>query len=216
MFTLDSPLERKAVTREICERRNWYEVWNMMNEIKPLNLIPGLNMITIYQLSDYFEIPIRQIRAIEQKYAFGGLLDSRSDRDFISSKELSFLALSKQKVKYEGVCHWQYNFKNFSIHAAAPGAICYSPRLTERFVPYINGSEVCSQIICKLIKSAGDSFYFEGEAYMRYRFEEYEKEQQRLAEEREQKEKVKQLVEEVLSDKNADQLMVKIQLIMNA
>ena len=187
---------------------SWYKVWKLMNEVKPLHLIPGLNMVTVYQLSEYFDIPLRQIKNIENKYRLGDHLS----RQFLSSEELGFLALSKQPVKFEGVKHWQYSFKDFSIHTAAAGSICYSPALAEKFLPYIQESEVCSEVICRIIKSVNPKDYeLYGIDPLLRSLSEYEQEQEKLAKEAE----TRKAVEKVLADMKIEQPPVTIEFMVS-
>lgn len=196
MFELNTRNEQKWFI-QLLNHTRWYDVWKTMNEVKPLHLIPGLNMITIYQLSEYFEIPLRLIRNIENKYHLGDQIT----RQYIQSDEFSFLALSKKRVMYEGVQHWQYDFRDFSIHMASAGAICYSPQLVEEFLPYIKGSKVCSDIIRKLIKG----FNFKGYSYLDIgmlseKLLKYEENEAKLAAEKRKEAEAKKLVKKVLVD----------------
>lgn len=57
MFELSTRNEQKWFI-QLLNNTRWYDVWKTMNEVKPIHLIPGLNMMTVYQLSEYFEVPI--------------------------------------------------------------------------------------------------------------------------------------------------------------
>lgn len=109
--------------------------------------------------------------------------------------------LSKTPVKFEGVKHWQYDFKNFSIHTATAGAICYSPALAEQFLPYIQDSEVCSEVICRIIKSVDRNSYKEyGIDPLLRSLSEYEQEQAKMTKEAE----TRRAVEKVLAERYGD------------
>lgn len=105
-------------------------------------------------------------------------------------------------VKFEGVKHWQYTFKDFSVHTAAAGSICYSPALAEQFLPYIQESDICSEIICRIIKSVNPKDYepFGINPLLRS-LSEYEQEQAKIAKEAE----TKRIVEKVLADRYGDE-----------
>ncbi len=184
--------------RLLLEHERWYKIWQIMNEVKPIHLIPGLNMMTVYQLSEYFEVPVRFIHKIENKYHLGNPIDRR----FVRSDEFSFLALNKKRVLYEGVNHWQYDFKDFSIHMAAAGAICYSPMLIEDFLPYITGvSQVCSDIVLKIIKSFSyDTLRCLGAEGLLRSVEEYEAEQRRIEAKKAKEIEAKKVLNKVLAN----------------
>lgn len=207
MFELNTRNEQRCFI-QLLNHTRWYDVWKMMNEVKPLHLIPGLNVATIYQLSEYFDVPLRLLKNIETKYHLGDPIS----RQFVSSDELGFLALSKQRVKFEGVQHWQYDFRDFSIHTAAAGAMCYSPKLIEEFLPYIKGSQVCSDIIRKVIKS----FNFESRSYLgldalKRSLTAYEQSEAEKAKESE----TKRIVKQVLADMKIEQSPVTIEVMVS-
>lgn len=130
----------------ILDHFTWYEIWQTMNEVKPVYLIPGLNMMSTYQLSEYFDVPIRLIKKLEAKYHLGDPLTRRC----VTGTEIGFFSIGRTKVIFEGVTHWQYNFGNFSAHAANVGTVCYAPTAVESFLPYFTDSKVCSAILDKL------------------------------------------------------------------
>lgn len=154
MFELKTEKEREVLRKFLPYIRD-YKLWQLMNEIKPICLIPGLNMVTIYQFADYFGISMRQIKSIENKYHLGNCWSRR----YLQSDEFEWLAWNKRKIDYEGVQHWCYDFKDFSIHMAAAGAICYSPYLVMEFLPYIKGSQVCSDILTRVLKNVDPDSY---------------------------------------------------------
>lgn len=197
----------------LLERVDWYKIWKIMNEVKPIHLIPGLNMMTVYQLSEYFEIPIRLIQNIENKYHLGNSITRR----YVQSDEFSFLALNKKRVKFDGgIQHWQYDFRDFSIHMASAGAICYSPQLVEEFLPYITGSQVCSDIIVKIIKSIPHDTlrYMSAEGLLRS-VEEYEAEQQKNDAEKAKELEVTKVINKVLAEMKIEQPTVTIEVTVN-
>ncbi len=169
-------------------------------------------MLTIYQLSEYFEIPLRLIKKIEKNYHLGNPIT----RQYIQNDEFSFLSLNKKRVMFEGVQHWQYDFRDFSIHVASAGAICYSPQLVEEFLPYIKGSKICSDIVCKLIKG----FNFESNSYLgigllKYCLSEYEKNEAKVDSEKARKNEAKRVVKEVLADMKINQSPVTIEIMVS-
>lgn len=114
-------------------------------------------------------------------------------------------------MKFEGVQHWQYDFRDFSIHTAAAGAMCYSPRLIEEFLPYIKGSQACSDIICKVIKS----FNFESRSYLsldalKRSLTAYEQSEAEKA----KKSETKRIVKQVLADMKLEQSSVAIKVVI--
>lgn len=155
MFELKTEKEREGF-RKLLPYISPYKIWQTMNDVRTMYLIPGLNMVTIYQFAEYFEIPIRQIKSIENKHR--GLRDMFSRR-YLQSDEFEWLAWNKRRIVFEGVQHWRYDFKDFSIHMAAAGALCYSPYLIMCFLPYIKGSKVCSDIITKLLQNINLDYY---------------------------------------------------------
>lgn len=182
-------------------RMRWFDVWKIMNCVKPIHLIPGINMVTIYQIAEYFEVPLRLIKNIEKKYNINDPIGRR----YIQSDELCYLSLNKKQAMFEGVRHWQYEFKDFSIHTAAAGVICYSPQLMESFIPYIDESEVCSKIICEIIKK----FDFNGKGYLQLDmlhcdFQAYEELEAKKVIKKEQEETTKKVVENVLAKMNIE------------
>lgn len=193
--------QKRSHLISLMEHMRWLDVWKIMNQIKPIRLIPGLNMVTIYQIAEYFEVPLRLIKNIEKKYR----IDDPFGRRYVQNDEFCFLALNKKQVTFEGVQHWQYDFKDFSIHTAASGVICYSPQLMESFIPYIDESEVCSKIVCELIKK----FDFNNKGYLQLNmllrdFKAYEEAKNKKAIQKEQERATEKVVKKVLANMNID------------
>lgn len=196
----------------LLERVGWYKIWKIMNEVKPIHLIPGLNMMTVYQLSEYFEIPVRLIQNVEKKYHLGNSITRR----YVQSDEFSFLALNKKRVYFDGVQHWQYDFRDFSIHMASAGAICYSPQLIEEFLPYITGSQVCSDIVVKIIKSIPrDTLRYMSAEGLLQSVEEYEIEQQKNEAEKAKELEAKRVLNKVFAEMKIEHSAVTIEVTVN-
>lgn len=210
MFELGTRNEQKWFI-QLLNNTRWYDVWKTMNEVKPIHLIPGLNMMTVYQLSEYFEVPIRLIRNIENKHHLGDQIT----RKYIQGDEFSFLALNKKKVMFEGVQHWQYDFRDFSIHMASAGAICYSPQLVEEFLPYIRGSKICSDIIRKLIKGFDfDCYSYLGINLLNKKLLDFEKNEAKIAYEKAREAETKRIVDSVLADIKIEQLPISVEVMV--
>lgn len=210
MFELSTRNEQKWFI-QLLNNTRWYDVWKTMNEVKPIHLIPGLNMMTVYQLSEYFEVPIRLIRNIENKHHLGDQIT----RKYIQGDEFSFLALNKKKVMFEGVQHWQYDFRDFSIHMASAGAICYSPQLVEEFLPYIRGSKICSDIIRKLIKGFDFDYYsYLGINLLNKKLLDFEKNEAKIAYEKAREAETKRIVDSVLADIKIEQLPISVEVMV--
>lgn len=210
MFELSTRNEQKWFI-QLLNNTRWYDVWKTMNEVKPIHLIPGLNMMTVYQLSEYFEVPIRLIRNIENKHHLGDQIT----RKYIQGDEFSFLALNKKKVMFEGVQHWQYDFRDFSIHMASAGAICYSPQLVEEFLPYIRGSKICSDIIRKLIKGFDFDYYsYLGINLLNKKLLDFEKNEAKITYEKAREAETKRIVDSVLADIKIEQLPISVEVMV--
>lgn len=140
---------QKEYFSELLASMRWYDVWKTMNEVKPLPLIPGLNMVTVYQLAEYFGISVGFIKNVEKK---NGVINYQLNRRLVKPDELKYLAFKTNLITYEGVRHISYKFKGFSIHASTSGTVCYTPQAVVNFLPYITGSKVCAEITSRIIK----------------------------------------------------------------
>ena len=99
---------QKEYFSELLASMRWYDVWKTMNEVKPLPLIPGLNMVTVYQLAEYFGISVGFIKNIEKK---NGVINYQLNRRLVKPDELKYLAFKTNLITYEGVRHISYKFK---------------------------------------------------------------------------------------------------------
>ena len=125
-----------------------YTAWKNLNKVKKLQIIPGLNMVTIYQVAEYFEVPLHQIQNIytqKIKESFSDYNYHMRSR-FVGASEFKMFALSSKTVMFEGVKHREYQYRDFSIHIPGCGSICFYPYEVIWFVPYIKDSYICSKV----------------------------------------------------------------------
>jgi len=129
--------------------------WNIMNKVKRVPVIPGVCMVSIIQMAEYFEVPFELIKkytkgdrgtcAPYNKYPF----ESRC----VGCNELAEFALSKKKIKWNGLNYWELQYKDFKTVAPNTGLIMYSPYALLGFLICLQDeSRVAREIIVKIIK----------------------------------------------------------------
>lgn len=101
-----SNYDQLIITKFLCDppaSMRWHRIWEMMNEVKPFPLIPGLNMATIYQVAEYFDVPLDMIYKIEKR---NNVQANPLDRQNVTCTEFEFLSLGKRRINYKHTQHF--------------------------------------------------------------------------------------------------------------
>lgn len=169
MFKLETDKERDMFAA-ILDNTLQPTAWNIMNSIKRVPVVPGVCMVSIIQMAEYFEVPFQLIK----KYTKGGTGGRPYNKyPFITrqvcSNELEEFALSKRKIKWNGLNYWEFQFKDFTMVAPNAGLIMYSPYVLLQFLSLLQDeSQVARDITMEIIRDFGrynDEWKLHGKQY---------------------------------------------------
>lgn len=153
MFKLENN-EEKSMFGAILSNTNRNTAWNIMNSIKRVPVVPGICMVSIIQMAEYFEVPLQLIKKYTRHDGGGHPYNKYPfNRKAVGSDELAEFALSKRKIKWNGLNYWEFQFKDFTMVAPNTGLIMYAPfELLEFLTLLQDESQVARDIIMEIIR----------------------------------------------------------------
>lgn len=152
MFKLETSMERDMFAAILCNT-DQHTAWNIMNSIKRVPVVPGVCMVSIIQIAEYFEIPLQLVKKYT-KYNGGSPYNNYPfDMKCVGVNELEEFALSKKRIKWNGLNYWELQFKDFTMVAPNTGLKMITPyRLLDFLLDFHDESSVAREIITEIIR----------------------------------------------------------------
>lgn len=137
---------------EWCSRKDGIgQIWNTINSVKKVPVIPGLNILTIYQVAEYFSSSYQSVKRIYQKFIQNGYpLKSYS----LGANTLKEFAMSWETLKNEDGKRIRIDYPKFSIMVPPSCIICFPAIEVITFVCKLTQNSVNSRIIEALIRNS--------------------------------------------------------------
>lgn len=128
------------------------QIWKAINDVKVVPIIPGLNIITTYQLAEYFGVSNQSIKRIHQRHISG--TDSPLRSCILGANMLKEFSVSWETLETSEGRRIKIDYPKFSILIPPSGIICFPAMEILTFISNLKGSSVNSKIIENLIRSS--------------------------------------------------------------
>lgn len=135
----------------ISKKDGFGQIWDAINSVKQVPVIPGLNILTIYQVAEYFSSSYQSIKRIYQKF----IQNSYAIRSYnLGANTLKEFAVSWETLQNEDGKRIRIDYPKFSIMVPPSCIICFPAIEIITFICKLTQNTVNSKIIEALIRSS--------------------------------------------------------------
>lgn len=158
MFQLDKitrPMFEEMIDSWLRSKSGINHVWRAINDVKPVPVIPGINVLTFEQIADYFEVSSRGITKTAKEIA--RTPEGEIQTYWMTANMLKEFSLDWETVQVPEGRYIRINYPKFSIAVPTNGIECCAAIDIIRFIIHMTGSNMNSRLIEALIRRAATS-----------------------------------------------------------